>query len=147
MTPGMGGIGGTASLRGDAGRAGGTACGVAAGVVVVGVSVPAGGLVSEVDGTGTSCGPGWAVVLLGEGAGAAGVVVRAGAGVVADVCCELSPIATAAPTSSTAAAVRTTAATGSSRHRANSRLRTGVAASIREVTAASGVGPTGVTRE
>src|SRR6185312_2212666 len=152
--PGMGSLtprmGGTAALRGDtgcAGAAGGPACGVAGGVVVIGVSVSAGGLVSEVDGTGTSGGSGSAVALLGAGVGAAGVVVRAGAGVVADLSCEFSPIATAAPTSSTAAAVRKTAAAGSRRHRANVRLRTGVAASIREVAAVSGVAPTGVTRD
>ena len=56
MSPGMGGIAGAATLRGGSGCAGGAACGVARGVVVIGVSVSAGGLVSDVDGTGMSAG-------------------------------------------------------------------------------------------
>ncbi|MES3649302.1 PE family protein, partial [Mycobacterium intracellulare] len=75
LSPGIGGMGGTATRRGAAGRGGGAAWGVARGVVVIGVSVSAGGLVSEVDGTGTSTGAGSAVA----GAGAGGVVVTAGA--------------------------------------------------------------------
>ncbi len=67
--------------------------------MVVGVSVVAGGLVSVVVGVG--------------GAGEAEVVLRPGAGVVADLSAERNAIAAAAATSSTAIAVATIATAGS----------------------------------
>ena len=100
----------------------------------IGVSVSAGGALSGFDGAGMPAGggAGSAVVLWGAGGRAAGAL-GAGAGVVADLFCEPSPIATAVPTSNTAATVMMSAAAGNRCQRAANPLRwdvSGVASSV-----------------
>ncbi len=134
LIPGTGGSAGIAGTRGITGAwcgtwraaaAGGDACGVADGTVLVGVSVVAGGLVSVVAGEGASGvgGAGCAVPALAGGAGEVDVVIAPGAGVIADLSRELKAIAAALPTSSTAIAVVMIATAGSRYQRVPAVLR------------------------